>query len=294
MSESAPISVIIPHYNRSEFIRNALDSIRRQTLPPAEIIIVDDASHPKHRAALRENARGARVIQLETNAGAAQARNIAIGAAREEFLAFLDDDDEWLPEKLQRQFEAIRREPALEAVAGPMTVQYENGSEGLLRSHSPEIITLRAALAGTPAMLQTLLIRTSAMRRIGALDPRFRIMHDHEFWIRFAATGAKARYMHEPLARLNRLDMERLTRNLNRYVAEQLEIVEKHRALYEQAYGESGPRRQRAEIICRSGLQRGGIVGRLTYLRGCMMGGDWGRLARLVTVGKMADIPFLA
>jgi glycosyltransferase involved in cell wall biosynthesis len=288
----AGISVVVPHYNRPHLIGKALESIRRQTLPPLEIIVVDDASAPEHRAALQQHSTGARILQLETNVGAAQARNLGIQAASGAFIAFLDDDDEWVPEKLEIQWKAIRSDPALDAVASAMTEHYEDGTEALLRSHSPSIMTLRTALEGTPALLQTLLIRTNVIRRLGGLDPRFRIMEDQEFWVRFIDAGFRALYLPTPLARLNRRSMARLTRDLKKYCAAQLQVVEKHHALYERIYGHGGAQRQRSKIIRRSGVCRGGVEGRLAYLHGCLLGNAWGHLFRLLTTGEMIYPPY--
>lgn len=241
MNATAPISVIIPHHNRSHLIDRAIASIRCQPLQPLEILIVDDASTPEHVAALQQHSGIARIIRLEKNGGAARARNAGIAAAKGEFIAFLDDDDEWFPERLELQWNITRGDPSLQAVAGAMTIRYQDGSEELLLSHSPRIMTIQTALEGTPAMLQTLLIRTEAIRALGGFDPAFTIMEDWEFWIRFTVAGLRACYLQQPLARLERSDMQRLTRNWQRYVAMELKVVDKHAALFE-SVREKAPR----------------------------------------------------
>lgn len=136
MDPAASISVIVPHHNRSHLIFDAIDSIRRQTLQPLEILIVDDGSTPEHRAALDRLTDIARIIHLEKNVGASQARNEGIDRARGEYIAFLDDDDCWMLEKLELQLKILRDDPSLDAVAGAMIIYNEDGSEGLLLSHS--------------------------------------------------------------------------------------------------------------------------------------------------------------
>ncbi len=292
MNATAPISVIIPHHNRSHLIERAISSIRSQSLQPLEILIVDDASTPEHVAALQQHSGIARIIKLDKNGGAARARNAGIAAAQGEFVAFLDDDDEWFPERLELQWNLISADPSLQAVAGAMTIRYQDGSEELLLSHSPRIMTIQAALEGTPAMLQTLLIRTGAMRALGGFDPAFTVMEDWEFWIRFTVAGLRAYYLQQPLARLERSDMQRLTRNWRRYVAMELKVVEKHAALYESVRGKGAARLERSKILRRAGIRKGSVVGRLAYASGCLIGAEWGSLTRLLTTARMTEVPY--
>jgi len=291
MNATVPISVIIPHHNRSHLIGRAIESICRQTVQPLEILIIDDCSKPQHAAALQRFSGAARIVLQEKNGGAARARNAGIDLAKGEFVAFLDDDDEWFPERLELHWNIIRNDPGLQAVAGAMTIHYQDGSEELLLSHSPQIITVQAALEGTPALFSTLLIRTDTMRQLGGFDGDFLILDDREFWIRFTAAGFKAFYLSRPVARLERGDMERLTRDWRRYTAEEIRVVDKHLDLYEKTRGKSAARLERSKILRRAGFRKGGIAGRLIYLGGCLLGTEWGSLTRLLTTAKMAEVP---
>ena len=97
------VSVIIPAYNRADVLPRAIASVLNQTFTDYEIIVVDDAS-TDNTASVAENTNGPlRVISHELNRGTAAARNTGIRAAGEAYLAFLDSDDEWMPEKLARQ-----------------------------------------------------------------------------------------------------------------------------------------------------------------------------------------------
>lgn len=104
------VSVILPVYNRAATVGRAIASVRAQTMPDWELIIVDDASDDDLAGAVAAVSDG-RVCLLrhERNRGAAAARNTGIEAARSPLIAFLDSDDEWLPPKLERQIEAMDR-----------------------------------------------------------------------------------------------------------------------------------------------------------------------------------------
>lgn len=107
MSTEATISVVIPTLNRPALLLRALDSVFAQTLQPLEIVVVLDGSQEETLTALKRVGRDSlQVIVLEKRSGAPVARNEGVKAARGAWIAFLDDDDEWLPRKLEAQMEA--------------------------------------------------------------------------------------------------------------------------------------------------------------------------------------------
>src|SRR5262245_58814803 len=106
------VSVIIPNYNYGRFLREALDSALNQTLPPLEVIVVDDGSTDESPEILESYGDRIRVIR-QKNQGVGIARNTGAEAARGELLAFLDADDYWFPQKLEKQVEKINSDPEL-------------------------------------------------------------------------------------------------------------------------------------------------------------------------------------
>ena len=103
------ISVIVVAYNRANFIKEALDSIKRQTFKDYEIIVVDDGSTDNTKEIV-EKCEGIRYIYQE-HSGISKARNTAVKAARGKWIATLDSDDLWKEEKLQKQVEYVRANP---------------------------------------------------------------------------------------------------------------------------------------------------------------------------------------
>jgi glycosyltransferase involved in cell wall biosynthesis len=107
-----PVSVIIPVYNRRVELRQAVRSVLAQTHADLELIVVDDASSEDIAAALEDIADPRlRLIRKPVNQGAAAARNTGIQAATGKWVAFLDSDDEWLPNKLERQLRRLAGRP---------------------------------------------------------------------------------------------------------------------------------------------------------------------------------------
>ena len=111
------ISVLIPAYNAEEFIREAIDSVLRQTFKDIEVIVVDDGSSDQTASVVRSFSTKVRYY-FQENAGAAAARNHCVRLSSGEFLAFLDADDIWAENKLELQLRELESEPTLEAVFG--------------------------------------------------------------------------------------------------------------------------------------------------------------------------------
>lgn len=160
---SAAVSVVLAVFDGERFIAEALSSIFSQTRTPAEVLVVDDAS-TDDTVSEAERFPGATVHRLARNGGQAAALNEGVRRSSQEFLAFLDADDVWLPHKLQSQLAAFEGDPSLEAVFGHAQEfaepDYRGPRERLDRK-------LPAHLPGS------MLIRRAAFERVGGYDPAY-------------------------------------------------------------------------------------------------------------------------
>lgn len=188
-----PVTVVIPAYNRAGMIERALRSVTRQRpAPPAEVIVVDDASSDDTVAVA--TALGVRVIRHEHNGGAATARNTGIAAATQPWIALLDSDDEWLPHHLETLW-GLRDDHVLVAASAlgrpdrivPRGVRpIVHGTHGwrprVLRSPgdivSPQPISASAAM-----------VRTDVVRAVGGFDTTRRFGEDWDLWLRVMERG---------------------------------------------------------------------------------------------------------
>src|SRR5690348_5887803 len=101
MDGNVKVSVIVPAYNRAHTIRRCLDSALGQSISPHEVIVVDDASTDDTTSVVKSiSHERLRLITMPARKGAQAARNVGIKNAKSDYIAFLDSDDEWLPEKL--------------------------------------------------------------------------------------------------------------------------------------------------------------------------------------------------
>src|SRR5262245_9487013 len=117
MNGQPEVSVVIPTYNRAGFLKTAITSALAQTLQNFEIIVVDDASQDDTEKILRQfQDSRIRLIRHKTNQGVAAARNTGVVNSKGKFIAFLDDDDQWFPQKLEKQLRVLEKNPTVGVV----------------------------------------------------------------------------------------------------------------------------------------------------------------------------------
>jgi len=170
MQESPLVSVIIPVYNYDRYLAEAIESVLSQTYRRLEVIVVDDGSTDQSAEVARSFAgRGVRYCH-QVHAGIGPARNSGVELARGEFLAFLDADDRWPEDKLERQFQAFESDPALEMCFG-QAVQLQNGPEWEAG------IKEKFPVAGmVPGMVPgTMLIKRAAFFRVGKFQGDWKV-----------------------------------------------------------------------------------------------------------------------
>ncbi|MCB0357906.1 MAG: glycosyltransferase [Bdellovibrionales bacterium] len=112
--QEIPVSIVIPTYNRSHYLKRAIDSIRNQTHPHWELIIVDDGSTDNSCTIVKSyNDERIKLLTRTFNLGVSSARNWGIKMAQYEWVALLDSDDEWLPQKLEKQLDYVQLHPQI-------------------------------------------------------------------------------------------------------------------------------------------------------------------------------------
>lgn len=135
------ISVVIPVFNGAAYVAQAIDSVLDQTVPPTEVVVVDDGSSDS-TAEVVQRYQPRVLYRRQANQGPGAARNLGIRESKGEFLAFLDSDDLWLPEKLRLQKAALDEDPELNLVFchmsrfAPRTSRRWNRGIGLRRDRS--------------------------------------------------------------------------------------------------------------------------------------------------------------
>ncbi len=197
------ISVVIPTYNRAHVVGRAIKSVLAQTLPDFECIVVDDGSTDE-TVQLVEGFRDPRIrlVRLAENGGVSRARNAGIQAARGEWVAFLDSDDEWLPRKLELQLARLR-----DSGAPRMTVVYCRcyvHDESTHLTKQTRLVfegdVFNHLLGGwRPPTASVCMVHRASLLGVGGFDERLPVSEDYDLWLRLAESGSHFAAVGEPL-----------------------------------------------------------------------------------------------
>jgi len=179
------VSAVIPCFNRAETIGEAVASVLAQTVPPCELLVVDDGSLDGS-AEIAERA-GARVIRMQANAGNAAARNIGIRAASGDAIAWLDSDDYWEKNHLATVLPLLDAYP--DATVASAGVRFVGERSGIWYGDVPEgppADVARQAFRSTVIPMITSVVRRDALLAIGGFDESNRRAVDFDVWLRLA------------------------------------------------------------------------------------------------------------
>lgn len=192
MPTASLVSVIVPAYNAERFLADSVRSVLGQTREELELVIVNDGSTDR-TGELAHSFRAAdprvRVVD-KPNGGLSSARNAGIARARGELLCFLDADDVFLPDKLERQVAFLELFPSSDLVYSDHYVGDASLAPVLLDRRAPPAIPMRQLLACRNWFApMAALLRAGLQRRIGLFDESLAASEDWDFWIRASETG---------------------------------------------------------------------------------------------------------
>ena len=204
------VSIVMPTFNRMEFLPAAVESVRAQTLPDWELIIADDGSDDSTLAYLESLTRDrrVRVLRLQRSGNPGAARNAGIAAARAAHLAFLDSDDLWTPSKLERQLAALRASRdcrwsysafvVVDAAGTPLASERTRA----WTPHGGEIFE-QVVRATASIRLPSVVAITQLVRETGGFDEAIDRSEDYDLWLRLALRSPVV-VVDEPLIRVRR------------------------------------------------------------------------------------------
>lgn len=180
------VSVIIPTYNRGQYITQALDSVLSQTYHDYEIIVVDDGSTDNTQEILKKYDGKFKSI-IKENQGISKTRNRGIEESTGEYIAFLDSDDYWAPEKLEEQVKVLDRYPNVGIVYSRMPIINGRGEKigmkpaGVSGKNFKELLQFWGDLPTS-----TVMTRRDCFDKAGLFDPSMDPMEDIDLWIRIS------------------------------------------------------------------------------------------------------------
>ena len=191
------ISVIVPTYNRAQQLPRALDSILCQSCSPKEIIVVDDGSTDETSALMTSEYPEIVFIQQQ-NTGVSSARNVGIKRASGDWIAFLDSDDEWLPEKLEIQMKALYENPG-EKICHTNEIWIRNGKRVNPKKKHEKFggWIFQKCLPLCCISPSSVIIHKSIFKEIGLFDYSLSVCEDYDLWLRITARNPVL-YIEEP------------------------------------------------------------------------------------------------
>jgi glycosyltransferase involved in cell wall biosynthesis len=227
------VSVIIPTYNRPDYLSSAIASVYAQSFKHFEIVVVDDASTEDARSIVnRYNDGRIKYIVHEYREGEAGARNTGLANSHGQYIAFLDDDDEWLPQKLQLQHELLSKcPPNVGAVyAAVLCVSGDTGH--ILRQIIPEKkgYIYDDMVGNVVGMPSSMFLRRACFDRVGLFDKSIVYGTDYDMWIRISKHFC-FEHIRDPLVKY-RVHPNRMTNNVGLRIRGLEALMEKHRELF--------------------------------------------------------------
>jgi glycosyltransferase involved in cell wall biosynthesis len=227
------VGVIIPTHNRAHLLPRAIRSVLAQTFSDFEILVIDDASEdatPEVVAAFDDTR--IRYLRHEVNRGESAARNTGIQNSSAPYIAFLDDDDEWLPDKLKLQVERMDGGPAKLGVVRTSCFRVRESDGKTIRilpiaeSGDLRYRLKRRNCGGMPTVA---LVRRECFEKVGLFDESLRAFNDYDLWLRIAEEYWFDS-IREPLAKYYVHDL-RISRNPERLLAGVDRMLDKYRSL---------------------------------------------------------------
>lgn len=227
------VSVVIPTYNRANLLVSAVSSVLDQSYSDSEIVIVDDGSNDDTEERIKALGESRiKYFRNSVNKGVSAVRNIGITNSAGEYIAFLDDDDEWLPSKLEKQvdiLDGLSTETGL-VYTGVLSVDLDTGRliETVVPRHRGKVLDDLVFSNFIPT--SSVLVRKECFTTIGLFDESLAYGEDFDLWIRISSKYS-VDYIEEPL--VIHKDHPRTTTANNSLVAVNVRrILEKHSALF--------------------------------------------------------------
>jgi glycosyltransferase involved in cell wall biosynthesis len=190
---SATVSILMPTFNRLQYLAPAIESVLAQTLPDWELIIADDGSDSPTRTYLEGLAdRRIRVLWLTHSGKPAVALNVALRSARAPYVAFLDSDDLWLAHKLETQVASLQRHAGRRWSCTTFALVDASGRPlNTPRAHwpAPAGWVRERLLTDAVIAMPSVLIARSLLEEVGPLDEELTMCYDDELWLRLAGVS---------------------------------------------------------------------------------------------------------
>lgn len=212
------VSVVIPLFNGQAYIEECLKSVFAQTYKPVEIIVVDDGSTDRSLEIVQKLKPENMKIICQNHGDVSKARNTGIKNAGGELIAFIDHDDIWLPEKLEKQAAIFAKDTQVDLVFSDIMKFFPSGKKhrakdkhNIALSFTDENLFKKLVVKNV-LMPSAVMVKKESIIAAGLFDPSFRTCGDYEMWLRMALLKYRFHYLPEALT-LYRMHAENAAKN---------------------------------------------------------------------------------
>lgn len=264
-------SIVIPAYNAGAFIAKTLDSVREQTLTDYEVLLTNDGSKDETEQVLADYVIRFPDFPLrlasQENRGIGGARNNGLFRASGEFIAFLDADDRWYPEKLERMAQFFSANPLVDvAYHDEIEIQRDGSRNPLVYGDVREAAYEDLLFHGNRLSTSATVVRRELAQRVGGFSDNlaYNGSEDYEFWLRLAKTGARFAHLTEVLGEYHRVEGS-VTQKIGYHHRNIMNVLEHHFALLRNDGTHTAPfidrmlRRKKAENLASMGRTFAGV-----------------------------------
>jgi teichuronic acid biosynthesis glycosyltransferase TuaG len=267
---SPGISVVIPFYKAEAFFPESLATVQRQTHSPAEIIVVNDSPSPESNAFLAQFAPQCKIYSMPVNGGVSAARNAGVKLASHEWIAFLDADDLWEPDKLAKQMAYLAEHPDYSGC--------HTGIRAFCADKTLAVYVNKSALLSKDELLisshicpSSFVIKKAVFDSIGGFDTTLRSSEDYDLSIRLVTAGHKIGFLPVALTHLRREQHGNLSSQWQKNLQGHLNLLKKHWDFYWGYGGFNATRRFVGSSYVESGYRCPGLKGKLLVAFGKLL-----------------------
>lgn len=243
----AQVDVIIPVYNTNiSYVRQAISSVLAQTFDDWRAMIVNDGSQPEYSTQLEQLLKkldDSRIHYIKSaNQGLPAARNLGIGNSDSPYIAFLDSDDAWYPNKLERQLETMQTHSDIALVHACTDLLYGDDESGLHRVTPTEQNTNGLSQRDTCVKMfqrnfvsiNTVMLRRTAGESVGMFDGGLRSLEDKDLWVRLLLAGHRFHHIPETLA-IYRMHTSNMSKDAEKMRDGRMKLIHKIDSLLDQS-----------------------------------------------------------
>lgn len=267
------VSVVIPTHNRVELLEQALNSVMCQSYKDLEIIVISDGSTDKTDIKVNEYKKidsRIKYISYYPNKGGNHARNVGIKNATGEFIAFLDDDDEWESHKIELQVREFSKNSKVGLVYTGIEIIYkDNGVSYKSLPTKTGDLSKEILIHNCIGTTSTVMIKKEFLKKSGGFDENLKALQDYDLWIRICQL-ANVGAVKKPLLKYNNFDsIDQISDDLEKYKIAIDYIDSKYKSLYESANKEIKFKHQQSSymLLANKGLRNRNKKEARTYIK---------------------------